>query len=78
MLVCWTKRSASAAFSGVAAVGLERLQERPDLGDVHPAQQVRVVGGVRPAELVLAAHPPVHRPHVRDGVLGVRTPCRTW
>ena len=56
---------------GLAAVGLERLQERPDLGDVHPAQQVRVVSGVRPAELILAAHPPVHRPHVRDGVLGV-------
>ena len=70
-LVCCDEEVGLRGVSGVVAVALEGVEEGPDLGDVHPAQEVRVVSGVRAAELVVAADPAVHRPHVRDRLLGV-------
>ena len=58
---------AAALVEGVGAVELMGEQEAVDLGDVHPFQEVRVRGAVRPAvggdpvdTLVDPAHP-VHR-----------------
>ncbi len=56
---------------GVVTEGLVAAQERVDLGDVHPPEQMRVTSAVGPAAVVLAAHPLVDRADRRDGLLGV-------
>jgi hypothetical protein len=53
------------------AVTLVSAQEAVDLRDVHPLEQVGVIGPVRLSLRRRAAHAPVYRPHHRDGALGV-------
>ncbi len=62
---------AAVLVEGGAAVDGVCPEEAVDLGDVDPAQQVRVGGGVRRAVGHLAGHPAVDRAHDVDRLLGV-------
>ena len=61
-----------------AAVALVGGEEAVDLGQVHPPQQVRVVGGVGPAVGRDADHVAVHGPHPARRPPRPARPSRTW
>ena len=64
---------------GIALVGVESLvavtivggEERVDLGDVHPAQQMWIGGGIGPSVIGHARDAIVDRPHDGTGPLGL-------